>query len=337
MARFTFSLDGSRDVGQTLCCRGVDANGAEAVMQGRSRDVTDQALVQITSDVLRRGLALKQTNCPLAFEYDTVTERQIPVMYCYRPDTVKAPVVFFNHGTGGTGVEQLFMGVPMAERGFFVVLLDARYHGRRRSPNFSELFSGRLYKETYVTMLVGTCQDISRLLDHLADDPRADVERAAVSGISQGGFVSFMAVTMDKRLKAATPIIGSPDLEDRFGSSQPLEDHSREVIDLVVRSSPLRNYRRIPPTALLVQNGAADETVPVAGVRKLDEKLRELYRQMPDLYQYIEYPGVGHSDQGMREPSIQWLVKHLRPTPPPESQWAVPGRRQKPNWEPRLD
>jgi hypothetical protein len=64
---------------------------------------------------------------------------------------------------------------------------------------------------------------------------------------------------------------------------------------------------------LLVQNGAADEIVPVAGVRKLDERLRELYRALPGRYRYIEYPDLGHDDKPMRQPAIEWLREHLAP------------------------
>jgi len=273
--------------------------------------VADPAALPVAAEILRRGLALKTSSRALAFEHDTVTEREVPVLYCYPADAARAPLVFFNHGTGGNAVEQLFMGLPLAERGFFVVLLDAWYHGRRRAPNFSALFSGKRYKETYVNMLIRTCEDISRLLDHLRGDPRVDVERAGISGISQGGFVTFLAITMDRRFKAATPIIGSPDLEDRFGSSLPLAEHAPDVIDLVVRTSPLRNCHKMPPVALLIQSGAKDEAVPISGLRKLDEQLKPLYREMPERYRYIEYPDLGHSDQGMREPSIQWLAKHL--------------------------
>jgi dipeptidyl aminopeptidase/acylaminoacyl peptidase len=160
-------------------------------------------------------------------------------------------------------------------------------------------------------MRAGTCEDISALLDHLRDDPRVDTGRAGITGISQGGFVSFLAITMDKRIKAAAPIIGSPDLECRFGSSRPFEEHSAEVQELVRRYSPLRNFERMPPAALFIQNGADDEVVPVSGVRKLHEKLHPLYAGMPDRYAYREYPGVGHSDTGMREPAIAWLQRHL--------------------------
>jgi uncharacterized protein len=192
-------------------------------------------------------------------------------------------------------------------------------HGRRRDPDFDSKYSPRNYNDSFLKVLLGTSDDISSLIDYFKDDCRTDTDRIGVTGISQGGFVSFMAITKDKRIKAAAPIIGSPDLEAQFGNSLPFDEYAEDIQKENIKHSPLRNFREMKPTALLIQNGAEDTVVPTTGVQKLVERLKVLYQDMPERYQYIEYPGLGHSDRVdsmedplvMRKRAIEWLQKFL--------------------------
>lgn len=316
MSTLTFTLDGTTAAGDSVRCRGQDAEGRVAVIQATCADGADPMLGFLTNELIRRSLTLKRTPETLEFEYGSVTDADIPVLYCYPKGVVNAPLVIFNHGTSGCGHEQLFMGIPLAQAGFFTVLLDARNHGRRKAANWAELYAPAQYKRTYVQALIDTCDDISRLIDHLEHDPRVDATRIGITGISQGGYMSFMAITRDKRISVAAPMIGSPDLEATFGSSLPFDQYPAEVQQFAIAHSPLRHFARMPPTALLIQNGADDTIVPVEGVRKLDALLRPLYRDHPERYEYGEYAGVGHNDAGMRATTIAWLERHLSPRKP---------------------
>ncbi len=316
MTMMTFTLDGTTAAGGTVRCRGEDAEGRTAVIQATCADGADPMLGFLANELIRRSLTFKRAPEALEFAYGSVTDAGIPVMYCYPKGAVNAPLVIFNHGTGGCGHEQLFMGIPLAQAGFFTVLLDARNHGRRKPANWAELYAPPQYKRTYVQALIDTCDDISRLIDHLEHDPRVDATRIGITGISQGGYMSFMAITRDKRISVAAPMIGSPDLEATFGSSLPLDQYPPDVQQFAIAHSPLRHFARMPPTALLIQHGDADPIVPVAGVRRLDELLRPLYRDLPGRYEYREHTGVGHNDVGMREATIAWLRRHLAPERP---------------------
>lgn len=249
----------------------------------------------------------------ILFEYDFATEEDIPVIFCYPEGAQKLPLVFFNHGTGDTALNNLSSGIKLAQEGLFIVLMDARFHGRRRAVDFDEKFQEKNYKETYLNMLLGTCKDISSLIDLLESDPRIDASRIGTTGISQGGYVSFMSITLDKRIKAAAPMIGSPDLEDKYGNSPDFDSLDQKLKESVIKHSPLRNYQKMPPTALLIQNGVKDNIVPVGGTRRLNEKLEPLYKDMPEKYLYIEYPELEHTvPDVMMEQTIKWLSKQLQ-------------------------
>ncbi|UKS25270.1 prolyl oligopeptidase family serine peptidase [Paenibacillus sp. HWE-109] len=280
----------------------------------------DELFLKIRQEIENyASLSNTHSETTIIVESCLITDQHIPVLFVYPEGANELPVVFFNHGTGGDAVGLISMGIPLAYAGFFTVLVDARMHGRRRPANFKEAFYGNDYKKVYLTLLQETTQDISRLIDYLEQDPRADTHKVGISGISQGGYLSFFAITQDKRIKVAAPIIGSPDLEDQYGASPPFDELEPTVQQDIIRFSPLRNYRQMPPVALLVQNGNEDIVVPVEGVRKLEAKLKELYKEMPDRYQYVEYDGVGHAItlNGIEDPlgigqrMMAWFTKHL--------------------------
>ena len=63
-------------------------------------------------------------------------------------------------------------------------------------------------------MIEGTARDVSRLLDHLG------ASRAAIHGISLGGYITFAALVAEPRLYSASVAMGSPDWTSalrRFG------------------------------------------------------------------------------------------------------------------------
>jgi len=302
-----FTLKGTREDG--VRCTGRGGDRGEVIVEAHLRGDTGRELPAIAAEIARRGAALKSGDEDLEFDYTAVDD--IPVICCHRAGARGLPPVLFHHGTTGSASDQLFAGIPLAEAGFLAVLVDARMHGRRQDPDFFRRFAPENYKRTYVEMLLGTAADCSTLLDRLADDPRADVDRAGISGISQGGFVTFMAITKDPRFRAAAPIVGSPDIEGRFGWDLPPERYDHATMALAREHSPLRNCAAMPPCALMVQNGALDELVPPDGARKLDAALRPRYADVPERFRYVEHPDLGHDHRPMMAAAIEWLRRWL--------------------------
>lgn len=237
--------------------------------------------------------------------------KDIPIIECYPEDVKNAPLVLVNHGTGGSAESMLDITTALARRGCFVVDIDAVWHGRRRSKMLDEMLTTSAYKEYYLKMLLEMAKNMSEIIDFYEDSDKADTSRVGMTGISQGGYVTFMTMTKDDRIKAAAPLIGSPDLTDKYGNSYEWDVYTKPVKDRILKDMPLTNYEKMAHTALLIQNSASDTTVPVTGTRRLDEKLRPMY-EGSDNYMYLEYAGLGHEcPQVMREKAVEWLVKKL--------------------------
>ncbi len=283
MDHLGFILSGFAKDTEYMVCHARNGVGNDLIFKAQGTGT--ETVATIASELLKCGFLYKRTQKALVFEYLSLTDQEIPVLLCYPEGAEKCPIVFYNHGATGESVSNLFMGVPLAEAGFFTVLLDARMHGRRRDPDFDTKYSPKNYKNSFLKVILGTSEDISSLIDYFEDDKRTDTDRIGVTGISQGGYISFMAITKDKRIKAAAPIIGSPDLEAQFGNSLPFEDYDENVRAEIILHSPLRNLDKFKPTALLVQNGEQDLVVPTDGVRNMDKKLKVLYRDLPERYE----------------------------------------------------
>ena len=250
-------------------------------------------------------------NGNIILKYDTVTDRNIPVIYCLPETGEKLPVALVNHGTHGSAETMLDMAVSLAQKGIMAVVIDALWHGRRASKELWEMVSTSEYKEKYLYMLCEMSDDMSALIDMLTKDPRADGKRIGMTGISQGAYVAFMTMIHDSRIKAAAPLIGSPDLSDKYGQSYDWDVYSDEVKSKITQAMPLTHYEKMLHVSLLIQNSAEDKVVPVTGTRRLDHLIRPLYKDNGN-YRYIEYSGIGHEATPlMKKKAVEWLAEKL--------------------------
>lgn len=247
----------------------------------------------------------------IILKYDTVTERKIPVIFLYPPEGKNLPVVLVNHGTYGNAETMLDMAAALARKGILAVAIDALWHGRRGSEELSDMVNTSEYKEKYLFMLKEMSKDMSALIDMLKQNPLADANRIGMTGISQGGYVAFMTMVNDNRIKAAAPLIGSPDLSDKYGQSYEWEVYSDQVKDRIIDAMPLTHYKKMSHVSLLIQNSASDTVVPITGTRRLDKLLRPLYNESGN-YKYIEYFGIGHeATPTMKKKAVDWLAEKL--------------------------
>lgn len=263
------------------------------------------------SYIMKYCINLKNNDVPLVFEHDILTESQIPVMLCYPKGAEKLPLAFFVHGFSVDKFCNLAEGIRIAQRGYFTVVPDARCHGERKIADFSAHYSPDRFVKSFFHTVKGTAEDISMLIDHFTGDSRVDTARVGLTGISMGGFVTFMAGTLDKRITTLAPIVGSPDWSLMLAREQgsTISPEEREAIS---KADPAINYERFKPSALFVQNGSLDTVVPAEGSRRLDAKLKKLYSDRPDRYEYYEDPSAGHDVPfEMMENVLKWFERHL--------------------------
>lgn len=200
----------------------------------------------------------------------------IPYLPVGRPG---GPVVLVYHGLGSHKEVQLKELNWLADAGFLAIGVDAVGHGERRWPDFeARMRTGS--RAALNEMVQRTVDEIPALVTHLSE--RFHTDRFGITGISMGGFITFAAVPVESRLRAAVPILGSPEL-----------------------ASP-----NFPHTPLLALNAGQDQHVPPEPARTFVQQLRR------ENAAYHEYP---ESDHFMREQdwndvwakTINWFQRFL--------------------------
>ena len=142
---------------------------------------------------------------------------QVPVLI-YKPIKGKAkkwPVVICLHGTGGSkddaGMKELLYRFSQA--GFMAVGIDGRFHGKRAANHNSyveaitKAWENKDSTQQTHPFFFDTVYDLWRLVDYLVTRPDVDSSRIGMMGISKGGIETWMAASVDTRIKVAVPVI----------------------------------------------------------------------------------------------------------------------------------
>ena len=147
----------------------------------------------------------------------TEQNERVPILI-YKPisKVEKAfPVVVFLHGTGGNKDAANTRNVlyQLTKRGFMGVAIDARFHGARvpggahSSKEYVEAAT-RAWENTDPAkqthpFLWDTAYDLWRLVDYLVTRPDVRANCIGMSGTSMGGIETWMAASVDTRIKVA--------------------------------------------------------------------------------------------------------------------------------------
>jgi hypothetical protein len=136
-----------------------------------------------------------------------------------KPRVTAFPAVIFLHGTGGNkeNNEVKPMMLALVKRGIMAVSIDARFHGARipgGAHGSNEYVAAATAawenkdatKETH-PFLWDTVYDLWRLTDYLVTRPDVQADRIGMGGISMGGIETWMAASVDTRIKVMVPDI----------------------------------------------------------------------------------------------------------------------------------
>ena len=155
------------------------------------------------------------------FFYAEASE-QVPLLI-YKPvvsEIKKLPVVICLHGTGGSkdadGIKSLLY--RFSKLGFIAVAIDARYHGERVKavPGHNsyveaiiKAWQNKDSTQQQHPFFFDTVYDLWRLVDYLTTRSDIDANRIGMMGISMGGIETWMAASVDTRIKVAVPVISA--------------------------------------------------------------------------------------------------------------------------------
>jgi hypothetical protein len=192
--------------------------------------------------------------------------------------------VLVYHGFGGDKSRLEDLAGALAGAGFLAVRVDAVGHGDRRLPQWDRVFSEQRWAEAedeteaeFLTLLTATAAEVPAIVDELVARGWAHEGRLGITGRSLGGEISYAAVLAEPRIRAAAPMVGSPEWT------------------LPWPGSPHRHPERFYPVPILSHGAELDEYVPTKYIRDFHDRLTPLYAQSPERLRFVEYPGVGHS------------------------------------------
>ncbi len=153
-----------------------------------------------------------------------------------------------------------------------------------------------------------------RALDYLETRPEVDPTRAAITGRSGGGAISWFAAAVDERFKASVPVHGTWSVGPHVAG-----DVVRENCDCIYFWNtyqidlPLAGAL-IAPRPLMIVNASKDGAFPPAGYDPVHECLRPVYEWYGAPEKLASFAqDTGHADTpAYRKAADEWLNRWLR-------------------------
>jgi len=200
---------------------------------------------------------------------------RIPALLCFEESpeiAAKRGTILFYHGLTVCKETNLKELESLASRGFLSIGIDNAGHGERAFDHSK--FEDDVKNEVFLEMVRDTVKEIPELINELIGMRLAYPSKIGVCGISMGGFITYGAVALDKRIAAAAPILGSPSWDGA--------------------GSPHLTPEKFFPTAVLSQNAGSDECVAPEHARNFHGILEKYYAGKKENIEYIEYAGEAH-------------------------------------------
>lgn len=238
------------------------------------------------------------------------TDQRIPAV-SIGPDVSDAgalPHVIVLHGLEGSKDYWVSFLYSLAKAGFVAVAPDLRLHGEWPDAGRRPEILGRNFAEGMRTIIYDSAKDVSRLIDGWRSQPSG----WGVVGISAGGLTAHVLAIQEKRFKAMSIVLSSPDWLTADPSVTP---PAWSPAGLILKSlSPINHHEKYAPLALQMLCGEVDATVNPIGSKKLYERLRPVYDKMGiaarlDLQVAPGYAHDYHADQ--QAETVRWLARWL--------------------------
>jgi dienelactone hydrolase len=289
------------------------------------------------------------------FIYSEANEK-IPILI-YKPvhTSLKSfPVVICLHGTGGNksqGDIKRFL-YKFSTMGIMGISIDARYHGERLTDSLKA-------KNGYVGAIIqawqntdtshqqhpfyfDTVYDLWRLTDYLITRPDVQAKHIGMMGISMGGIETWLAASVDKRIKVAVPIIGVQSFKwslehDKWQGrvntiKEAHEQAAKDLGDTAINKHNIGQFwnkvipgisgefdcpsmiRLFAPRPLLILNSELDPNCPLPGANIAFKAATEAYKNahaMEKLKIYVA-PNTPHRVTPEHEQlMVEWFRKWL--------------------------
>jgi len=148
-------------------------------------------------------------------------DEKVPLLI-YKPlsnKIKKLPVVICLHGTNGNKDMAVIKNLlyRFSKLGFLGVAIDGRYFGDRVNPPAQNNYEKAIINawrnkdstQQKYPLFYDTVYDIWKLVDYLLTRPDVEPLRIGMMGISKGGIETWLAASVDTRIKVAVPVIAT--------------------------------------------------------------------------------------------------------------------------------
>lgn len=237
----------------------------------------------------------------------------IPILVVTPEETKGRTLIIWLTGFSGSKESVEAHLKEFAKRGFVGLSFDPYQHGERRiEPNqeLSTRVRGNI-RRYFWPILAKTAEETPKVIDWAIKTLKVRKE-VGMGGISMGGDISVAAASVDKRIKAVSACVATPDWM-RPGSFEPPGEPDAAAQADYDRRNPLTHtdaYAHRP--AIAFQSGADDKQVPPDGGTRFVAALKPLYGKQVDRLAVNLQPNTPHSFTPlMLENSIAWFQKYL--------------------------
>jgi dienelactone hydrolase len=302
--------------------------------------------------VTKNGLRYTRWSFASETKADGTAER-VPVL-AVAPAGAKGrlPVMIVLHGTGGSKEGVASWLEEFARQGVIGIAIDARYHGDRSGgAKGSAAYVAAVTKAwktpagqpTEHPFYYDTVWDLWRLLDVLESPAGIDPKRIGMLGISMGGIQTWLAASVDERVRVAAPLIAvqsfrwslendkwqgrantikaahdaaAKDLGEPAVNRRVCRELWGKVVPGILDDFDCPNLIRLfAGRPLYIANGDQDPNCPVGGARLAIAAAEEAYAKAgaKDKLQVSVAEGVGHKvTDDQRKAAVAFCVKWLK-------------------------
>jgi len=196
----------------------------------------------------------------------------------------KRPATVVLHILGSDFPLSRYYAARLADRGVAALFVKLPYYGERRPTDgpgpVPKKFLSDDIARTMRSMRQGVC-DVRRAVRWLASRPEVDPDRLGVTGISLGGIVSSLVVSIDPEVRSGALLLAGGDLANvlwEMPETAPFRkawaDEGKTLADLKALTGPydpLTYAAGMKGKRVLMIDGAVDEVIPPASARALWE------------------------------------------------------------------
>lgn len=198
--------------------------------------------------------------------------------------TGKRPATIVLHILGADFPLSRYYAARLADRGVAALFVRLPYYGERREADgpgpVPKKFLSDDIERTMRSMQQGVC-DVRRAVRWLASRPEIDSDRLGVTGISLGGIVSSLVVSVDPEVRSGALLLAGGDLANvlwEMPETAPFRkawtDEGKTLADLKALTEPydpLTYAAGMAGKRVLMIAGSVDEVIPPDSARALWE------------------------------------------------------------------